>query len=40
MARFSEIQQFPDFLEIFPEIPVPLGTVLEFAEFFAEWKAL
>ena len=35
MVRVSEIQQFPNFLEIF----VPFATVSNFSEVLVEWKA-
>ena len=37
MVRFSEIQQFPDFLELLLEICVPFDPVSKISEFLVEW---
>jgi len=37
MVRFSEIQQFPDFLETFPGNSVPFVPVWKISKFLVEW---
>ena len=37
MVRFSEIQQFPDFLELFPGNSVPVVPVSKISEFLVKW---
>jgi len=36
MVRFSEIQQFSDFQETFPEISVPFVPASKLSEFLAQ----